>query len=136
VANQNKIMENCIFCKIVKGEIPCVKIWEDENYLAFLDVNPISQGHTLLIPKIHIDYIFDIEDDKYCELLLKAKNLAKILKLKLNPKRIGMVAEGFGVSHLHIHLIPINKMSEMDSINKKPSKIEELKKVADIILSN
>ncbi len=127
-------MEDCIFCKIIKGEIPCVKIWEDENYLAFLDVNPINTGHTLLIPKQHDEYIFDIEDNKYCELLLKAKNLAKILKLKLQSKRIGMVVEGFGVSHIHIHLIPINKMNEMDSKNKKSVEIEELKKIADKIL--
>ena len=129
-------MEDCIFCKIIKGEIPCVKIWEDENYLAFLDVNPINTGHTLLIPKQHDEYIFDIEDNKYCELLLKAKNLAKILKLKLQSKRIGMVVEGFGVSHIHIHLIPINKMNEMDSKNKKSVEIEELKKIADKILKN
>jgi len=128
-------MTDCIFCKIVKGEIPSIKIFEDEKHLAFLDVNPINVGHTLLIPKTHTDYIFDLNDDEYCKLMLNAKKIAKILKTKLNTKRVGIVVEGFAVSHAHVHLIPINNIGEMDPKNAKPAKIEDLKKVAQKILS-
>jgi histidine triad (HIT) family protein len=126
-------MENCIFCKIAKGDIPCVKIWEDKNYLAFLDAQPVSAGHTLLIPKKHTDYLFDITSKEYSELFLKAKDLAVLLKLKIKPKRVGLVVEGFGVAHAHIHLIPINNPGEMDSTNAKKASVEELQKVADKI---
>ena len=127
-------MENCIFCKISKGEIPSIKIWEDEKYLAFLDVNPVAVGHTLLIPKKHTDYFFDLNDNEYCELMLNAKKIAQLLKSKLNSKRIGMIIEGFAVSHAHVHLIPINKMSEMDPNKAKSAKIEDLKITAEMIL--
>ena len=127
-------MEDCIFCKIIKGEIPCVKIWEDEKYLAFLDVNPVKPGHTLLIPKKHDAYIFDLEDFEYQELMLKARIISKILKTKLNPPKIGMVIEGFGVDHIHIHLVPIHKSAELDPNMAKPASVEEIQKIADIIL--
>jgi histidine triad (HIT) family protein len=128
-------MENCIFCKIIKGEIPCVKIWEDKNYLAFLDVNPVSEGHALLIPKKHTDYLFDINDLEYSDLFLKAKELAVLLKSKIQPKKVGIVVEGFGVAHAHIHLVPINHAGELDSINAKKASAEELQKVAEKIFS-
>jgi len=88
-------MENCIFCKIIKGEIPSVKIWENESYLAFLDVNPMTPGHTILTPKKHTDYLFDLNDDEYCELMKNVKEIAQLLKSKLNTKRVGVVVEGF-----------------------------------------
>ncbi|MBI2004354.1 HIT domain-containing protein [Candidatus Pacearchaeota archaeon] len=88
-------MKNCIFCKILKGEISAVKIFEDEKHFAFLDMNPINSGHTLLIPKKHIEYLFDLNDDEYSELMLKAKHLAKLLKNKLVSKRVGIAVEGF-----------------------------------------
>jgi histidine triad (HIT) family protein len=131
---KNNNMENCIFCKIVKGDIPCVKIWEDEKYLSFLALNPVNPGHTLVIPKKHTDYIFDLSDSEYCELLQKAKNIAPTLKSKLNPKRVGMVVEGFEIPHVHVHLIPINKMNELNQCRLKPATAEELKKVAEKIL--
>ena len=129
-------MENCIFCKIVKGDIPCVKIWENEKYLAFLDLNPVNPGHTLLIPKKHTDYIFDLEDNEYQELMLQGKRLAKILKDNLNPKRVGLVVEGFAIPHVHIHLIPINNGNELNPERARPAESEELKEVADKILKN
>ncbi len=129
-------MENCIFCKIVKGEIPCVKILEDEKYFAFLDLNPINPGHTLLIPKKHNDYIFDLEDEEYQELMLQGKRLAKILKNKLNPKRIGIAVEGFAIPHVHIHLVPLNNGSELNPERARPATQEKLKEVADKILKN
>lgn len=102
--------------------------------MAFLDQYPVRCGHTLVIPKKHTDYIFDLNDNEYTELLLKSKEIAKILKQKLNSKRIGMTVEGFGVAHVHIHLIPINNMNEMDSTNKYCAKESELKEIVDKIL--
>jgi|SRR3989344_7878250 len=125
---------NCIFCKIVKGEIPAVKILEDKRYLAFLDINPINLGHAVLIPKKHTDYLFDLSDAEYSELMLKAKHLAKLLKSKLAPKRIGVIIEGFLIPHIHIHLVPINKGADLSFANAKPANLEELKKIAEKIL--
>jgi histidine triad (HIT) family protein len=124
---------DCIFCKIVSGEIPSIKIWEDEKHLAFLDVNPINPGHTLLIPKKHSDYIFDLEDKEYSELMLKAKEIAKLLKEKLNPKKVGTAIEGFGVPHIHIHIVPLNKGNELNPERAKPMSKEELNKIAKMI---
>jgi len=118
----------------VKGEIPSVKIWEDEKYLAFLDMNPINPGHALLIPKKHDDYIFDLNNEEYSELMLKARGVAKLLKEKLNPKRIGIIVEGFGVSHVHVHLVPINFPDEICN-KRKPIDSEELNKIAERILN-
>ena len=125
-------MNDCIFCKIVKGEIPCVKIWEDEKYLAFLDVNPVNPGHTLLIPKKHDDYLFNLSDDEYTELMLHAKVLARKLKEKLNPRRIGMAVEGFAVHHGHIHLIPLNQVNELNQ-QATNMNVEELNEIAQKI---
>ncbi len=125
-------MTNCVFCKIVNGKIPAVKVWEDEKHIAILDMNPINSGHTLLIPKKHTDYIFDLKDKEYSELMLKAKEIAKLLKEKLNPKRIGIIVEGFGVSHVHVHLVPINFPDEICN-KRKPIETEELNKIAERI---
>lgn len=124
---------NCIFCKIAKGEIPSVKIWEDKKYFAFLDMNPVTPGHTLIIPKKHDDYIFDMKKGEYAKLMLTSKKVAKILKEKLNPKRVGIIVEGFGVPHVHIHLIPINKPDEIIK-GKTKTNSEELNKIAERIL--
>ena len=124
--------KNCIFCKIAGGEIPAVKVWEDKKYVAFLDMNPVTTGHTLLIPKKHDDYIFDLKNSEYKKLMLKAKEVAKILKEKLNPKRVGVIVEGFGVPHVHIHLIPINKPDEIIK-GKSKTNSEELNKIAKMI---
>jgi histidine triad (HIT) family protein len=125
-------MNNCIFCKIANGEIPAVKVWEDKKYVAFLDMNPVTPGHTLLIPKKHDDYIFDMKDKEYKKLMLTAKKIAKILKERLNPKRVGVIIEGFGVPHVHIHLIPINKAYEIIQ-GKSKTNSEELNKIAKMI---
>ena len=125
-------MNNCIFCKIANGEIPAVRIWEDKKYVAFLDMNPVTPGHTLLIPKKHDDYIFDLKKGEYSKLMLKTKEVAKILKEKLNPKRVGVIIEGFGVPHVHIHLIPINKPDEIIK-GKSKTNSEELNKIAKMI---
>lgn len=108
-----------IFSKIIKGEIPCYKIAENENYLAFLDVNPLSKGHTLVIPKIENDYIFDLDDQMLAGLMLFAKPIAKALDKTMNCKRVGIAVIGLEVPHTHIHLIPINYVSDINFANKK-----------------
>ena len=106
-----------IFTKIVKGEIPCYKIAENDKFLAFLDINPIQKGHTLVIPKQQIDYIFEIEDSLLQEMIVFAKEVALKIEKTIPCKRIGMTVVGFDVPHAHIHLIPINSVKDMDFTN-------------------
>lgn len=103
-----------IFSKIINGEIPCHKIAEDENFLAFLDINPLAKGHTLVIPKKETDYIFDIEDQEYADLWVFAKSVAKKIKSQIDCTRIGVAVIGLEVAHAHIHLVPINNVSDID----------------------
>ena len=106
-------MENCVFCKIVKGEIPCVKIWEDEKHLAFLDLNPNTEGMTLVVTKDHFDSdATDMPEEAYSSLMLAAKKVAKILEKGLDVKRVAIVMEGLGVNHTHIKLYPIHGLDE------------------------
>jgi histidine triad (HIT) family protein len=107
-----------IFTKIVNGQIPCYKIAEDENFLAFLDVNPNAKGHTLCIPKQEINKIFDIEDQLYLGLMAFSKKIAIALEKTVPCKRIGMAVIGLEVQHAHVHLIPLNEMDEMRFQNK------------------
>lgn len=103
-----------IFTKIVQGEIPAYKIAEDENYLAFLDVNPLVIGHTLVIPKKEVDYIFDLEDTMLSGLTLFSKKVAKAIEKAIPCKRIGVAVIGLEVPHTHIHLVPLNTMSDIN----------------------
>ncbi len=103
-----------IFSKIISGEVPCYKIAENDNFLAFLDISPLAKGHTLVIPKKEIDYIFDVEEDEYADLWLFAKQVAKKIKAKIDCTRIGVAVIGLEVAHAHIHLVPINKVSDID----------------------
>jgi len=125
-----------IFSKIVNGEIPCYKIAEDEHYFAFLDINPLQQGHTLVIPKKEIDYLFDLEDNQLSGITIFAKKVAKAIQKAVSCKRVGMVVLGLEVPHAHIHLIPINDESDVDFSNPrvKLSK-EEMEAIADKIKS-
>lgn len=102
-----------IFTKIVNGEIPCYKVAEDDNFLAFLDVNPNAEGHTLCIPKKEIDKIFDIEDGLYIGLMQFSKKVAIALEKTVPCKRIGMSVIGLEVPHAHVHLIPLNEMDDI-----------------------
>jgi len=128
-------MGDCIFCKFVNKEIIPKIIYEDEKYLAFLDINPMYPGHTLLIPKKHTDYIFEMSKEEYTDYFLKAKELSKILKSAIGTEKVGMSIEGFLVRHAHIHLIPINPGMSIDSCLQKPASEEELNKVLEKIKS-
>jgi len=103
-----------IFSKIISGEIPCFKVAEDENHLAFLDINPLKMGHALVIPKKEIDYIFDMDDQDLAALHIFASKVAKGIKAVVDCKKIGIAVVGLEVPHAHIHLIPINAVSDMD----------------------
>jgi len=125
-----------IFTKIVNGEIPCFKIAEDENYLAFLDLNPNAIGHTLCIPKQEINKIFDIEDNLYIGLMQFSKKIAIALEKTIPCKRIGMAVIGLEVPHAHVHLIPLNEMDEMRFQNKVSLTKEEFKDLVIKIKEN
>ncbi len=103
-----------LFTKIINGEIPCYKIAESNKFLAFLDIMPLSKGHTLVIPKVEIDYIFDLDDNLLGEMMVFAKHVAKNIKNAVPCKKISLAVVGLEVPHAHIHLIPINAISDMD----------------------
>ncbi len=126
-----------IFTKIVNGEIPSHKIAETEDYLAFLDIQPLTEGHTLVIPKKEIDYIFDIDDDLLAGLMTFAKGVAKAVEATVSCERIGVAVVGLEVPHAHVHLIPINSIEDMSFSRPKlsPSQ-EELAGTAEAIRKN
>lgn len=126
-----------IFTKIVNGEIPCHKIAEDDNYFAFLDISPLAMGHTLVIPKAEVNYIFDLEDDVLAGLNLFAKRVAKAIEQSVECKRIGLAVIGLEVPHTHIHLVPLNGLGDLDFSNPKlsPSQ-EDLAEMASEIRKN
>lgn len=108
-----------IFSKIVAGDIPCYKIAENDRYLAFLDISPLKKGHTLVIPKKEVDYIFDLDSDTYSGLMDFARHVAEGLKKAVSCKRIGLCVIGLEVPHAHIHLVPINSENDMNFRNEK-----------------
>ena len=108
-----------IFSKIIAGEIPCYKVAEDANHIAFLDVFPLKKGHVLVVPKTETDYLFDIETAEYIAFMLFAQRVAKAMKMVLPCKKIGVAVVGLEVLHAHIHLIPINSVSDMNFANEK-----------------
>lgn len=126
-------MTDCIFCKIISGEIPSTKIWEDDRFFAFLDINPVNPGHTLVIPKKHDDYLFDMDDGDYTGLMKAAKDLSHPIKCAMGAQRIGVIVEGFLIPHVHIHLIPINSGGELNLGKGGKSSPEELEKASDKI---
>lgn len=107
-----------IFTRIINGEIPCYKIAEDQNNFAFLDINPLVEGHTLVVPKVEQDQLFDLNDAQLADLVLFAKKIAQRIKEKTECKRVAMIVLGLDVPHAHIHLIPMNTMEDVDF--KKP----------------
>ena len=127
-------MQESIFTKIVKGEIPCFKIAETNDFLAFLDVMPLRKGHTLVIPKKQVDYLYDLEDDVLSDLFIFSKKVAKKIESKISCKRIGVSVIGLEVPHAHIHLIPIDSVADIDfSQPKLKLSSTELLEIADKI---
>ena len=112
-------MSDSIFTKIIRGDIPSYKILENENFISFLDINPIKEGHTLVVPKLQVDYIYDLPNDIFTGLFNFSKIVAQKLKRAIECDRIGISVVGLEVPHAHIHLIPINKISDMSFENPR-----------------
>jgi histidine triad (HIT) family protein len=125
-----------LFTKIVNGEIPAYKVAEDDNFLAFLDVNPNAKGHTLCIPKQEINKIFDMEEEHYLGLMKFSRKVAKALEKAVSCKRVGVAVIGLEVPHVHVHLIPLNEMDEMRFQNKVKLEKEEFEDLAKAIAAN
>lgn len=125
-----------IFTKIINREIPAHIVAENENFIAFLDVNPNAKGHTLCVPKQEINKIFDMEKDHYLELMSFSRDVAKALEKSVECKRVGMAVVGLEVPHVHVHLIPLNQMKEMTFQHKVSLTQEEFSELAKRINSN
>ena len=126
-----------IFSKIIAGEIPCYKLAENEHFIAFLDIFPLRHGHTLVVPKIEVDKLFDMPDEYLTGLLTFAKPIAKAIEKAYPCNRVSILTVGLDVPHAHVHLIPMNKTGDMNLLNDKLSlSKEELKEVQERILSN
>ena len=108
-----------IFSRIIKGEIPCHKIAESDDFLAFLDINPLVKGHTLVIPKQEVDYFYDLEDNDIAELMVFSKKVARSIEAAIPCQRIGISVIGLEVPHVHVHLIPINTIEDMNFSREK-----------------
>ena len=126
-----------IFTRIINGEIPCYKLAEDEFCFSFLDINPLSKGHALVVPKQELDYLFDLNDELYLKLNLFAKKMARAIENSVPCKRIGTAVIGLEVPHAHIHLVPINGLGDLNFANPKLKLTpEEFKAIQEKIISN
>lgn len=126
-----------VFSKIIAGDIPCYKVAEDDNFFAFLDINPVNWGHTLVVPKKETDYIFDLSDERLADMILFAKRVASALKETLPCRKVGMAVIGLEVPHAHIHLIPMKNESDMDFSKKiQDPDPEKMKQIADAVSAN
>ncbi|MFA5648611.1 MAG: HIT family protein [Bacteroidales bacterium] len=126
-----------IFTKIVAGEIPSYKIVEDERFFAFLDINPLAKGHTLVIPKKEIDYLFDLDDDTLAAMIIFAKRIAMAIEKTIVCKRIGVAVLGLEVPHAHIHLVPLNSEADINFANPRVKlTADEFSKLAKEISNN
>ena len=122
-----------LFSKIIAGEIPCEKIWEDEGFFAFLDIHPIQPGHTLLVPKMEIDYPFDLSDEMYCAFFLAAKKLVPAIQRATGCVKVALVIEGLEVPHAHMKLVPISHMGDLAQSNAYDATADELAEMANRI---
>ena len=131
------MMSDSIFTKIIKGEIPCYKIAEDDHFIAFLDVFPIKKGHTLVVPKVQIDYLFDLDDSLLSDLMIFAKKVAQKMQRAISCERIGIAVIGLEVPHAHIHLVPLDTVGDIDfSQPKLQLSAKEMNEIADSICIN
>lgn len=120
-----------IFAKIARGEIPSHKVWEDDRHLAFLDIRPMQPGHTLVIPKVADDYLFDMPEDAYTALMLATRNVAQRLKERTGCARVVSIVLGYEVPHVHVHLIPTNSMADLPAVTAgQPADQAELARMA------
>ena len=108
-----------LFTRIINGEIPCYKVAEDDRYFAFLDINPLAKGHTLVVPKVEDDYIFNLDDETYAGLMLFAKKVAQAQQLAIPCKRVGVAVLGMEVPHVHVHLVPMQSEGDMNFAKQK-----------------
>ncbi|MEC7618611.1 MAG: HIT domain-containing protein [Bacteroidota bacterium] len=130
-------MSDSIFTKIIKGEIPCYKIAEDDRFIAFLDVFPIKKGHTLVVPKVQIDYLFDLDDSLLSDLMIFAKKVSQKMQSAISCERIGIAVIGLEVPHAHIHLVPLDTVGDIDfSQPKLQLSAMEMTEIADSIRIN
>ncbi|WP_130733452.1 HIT family protein [Flavobacterium sp. J27] len=125
-----------IFTKIINGEIPCYKIAEDENFIAFLDVNPNAKGHTLCVPKVEINKIFDMDEALYLGLMSFSRKIAKAIEKTIECKRVGVAVVGLEVPHVHVHLIPLQDMDDMRFQRKATLEKAEFESIAQAIAAN
>ena len=126
-----------IFSRIIAGEIPSYKCAEDERFYAFLDINPVAKGHTLVVPKQEVDYLFDLDDDTLAAMTVFAKRVAKAIQQAFPCRKVGMAVLGLEVNHAHIHLIPLQSEGDMDfRKDKLQLPAEEMQAIADKILAN
>ena len=131
------MMSDSIFTKIIKGEIPCYKIAEDDRFIAFLDVFPIKKGHTLVVPKSQIDYLFDLDDSLLSDLMIFAKKVAQKMERAISCERVGIAVIGLEVPHAHIHLVPLDTVGDIDfSQPKLQLSAKEMTEIADSIRIN
>jgi len=122
-----------IFTQIVEGQLPCHKIAENADYLAFLDINPINLGHTLVIPKEEVDYVFDLDDECFQGLMAFTKPVAMAIKQALSCQRVGMIVAGYEIPHAHVHLIPTNSMTDLSFSQARSASNDQLATVAEKI---
>lgn len=122
-----------IFTRIINGEIPSYKVDENEKFYAFLDINPVQRGHTLIVPKQEVDYIFDLDDDAIGEMMVFAKKVAKRIKAAIECRKVAVVVIGLEVPHAHIHLVPISKEGDLNFSNKLTLSREELEHIHSLL---
>lgn len=123
-------MEECIFCRIIKGDVPSFKVLEDENHLAILTIQPFKEGHTLVIPKVHVDYFFEMEDQALAQLMIFAKQVSAKLEKAFHPAsgKIGVMVAGEQMPHVHVHLVPFDNALDLSFARARPISEEELQK--------
>jgi histidine triad (HIT) family protein len=124
-----------IFSKIIAGEVPAYKVYEDDYVCAFLDINPIQKGHTLVVPKVEVDQFFALDEKMFDHMMHRVRYLSQVIKAKLNCERVCVFVEGFGIPHAHVHLVPANKPEDFDKSLVYHATEEELKEVQQLLQS-
>lgn len=124
-------MSDCIFCKIIAGEIPSYKVYEDDGTFAFLDINPITDGHTLVVPKQHIRFVHNLEEPVYQAVMATVKKVMQTLETSLNPARVGVIIEGFDVDHAHVKVVPLFDVKDIQTVHVKETSEEYFREIIE-----